>query len=289
MKFFNIHAKNLKGVIVAVAVILLIALVISFSRNKQGETEYYEDFTFPQSDTEISAVPDNLKSSSYLENRGVGACNKLLGEVHVTVIFVEDSKSKWNETDKADFKTEAEATFSRMESDAKAFGKTLNLESDYRNTKVSVPFIHAEFENWADTVLASLDMSAYSDVNLSLEREFGCDEAVVIFALNYKGRSFTANSENAEYTIIFADAPAIYHEMCHVFGAEDLYYPDEVEKIAEKYINNSIMYNCYEGEVDDFTAYIIGWQDTLTENAESFLENTMHVTKEQLNEARLTS
>lgn len=284
----KIPKKNLIGIVVAVALIILIAVFISVARDSTG-AENYEEVNFPQKETELSAVPDEYKSNVYLSFRGVGACDKLLNKVHVTVIFVEDSKSVWSESDKAEFKESCENTFLRIQSDAKVYNKDLKITSDYRSTKINVPFIYAEHENWADSVFASLDMSAYADANLSLEREFGTEEAAIIFALNYEGRSFTANSENTEYTIIFDDAPAIYHEICHLFGACDFYFPKEVEEIAEKYLNGSIMYDCYGGKVDDFTAYIIGWKDELTENAESFLKDTMHVTEEQLNEAKVTS
>ena len=278
--------KNLIGVILAILAVILIAVFIGATRNTPTESGSYEIMNFPQKETELSAVPDDLKSNAYLNLRGVGACDKFLGDVHVTVIFVEDDKSVWNEEDKEEFKKECENTFKRIKSDAEAYGKNLNIESDYKETKVMFPYTYSDYSTWADSVLSSLDMSAYADANLSLEREFGADEAVIMFALNFSGRSFTANSENSEYIIMFSDSPAIYHELCHVFGACDFYFPEEAEKIAEEHLSGSIMYDCYGGKMDDFTAYIIGWKDELSENAKNFLSSTMHITKEQIEEAK---
>ena len=192
----KIPKKNLIGVIFAVAIVILIAVFIGSIRSTEPENENYEIVNFPQKETELSSVPDNLKSNAYLNLRGVGACDKLLGKVHVTVIFVEDDRSIWTEEEKENFQEECENTFKRIESDAKAYGKNLSMESDYRNTKVMFPYTYSDYSTWADSVLSSLDMSAYADANLSLEREFSSDEAVIMFALNFSGRSFTANSEN---------------------------------------------------------------------------------------------
>ncbi len=282
----KIPKKNLIGIIFALVAVILIAVFMSSARSTNPESGSYEIINFPQKETELGVIPDNLKSNAYLNLRGVGACDKLLGDVHVTVIFVEDDRSLWSKEEIENFKEECENTFIRIEYDAKAYGKELSIESDYRNTKVMFPYTYSDYSTWADSVLSSLDMSAYADANLSLEREFSSDEAVIMFALNFSGRSFTANSENAEYTIMFADSPAIYHEICHVFGASDFYFPEEVEKIAEEHLNGSIMYDCYGGKMDDFTAYIIGWKDELTQSAEKFLSSTMHITKEQIEEAK---
>ena len=98
--------KNLIGVILAVLAVILIAVFIGSTRNTPTESGSYEIMNFPQKETELSAVPDDLKSNAYLNLRGVGACDKFLGDVHVTVIFVEDDKSVWNEEDKEEIKKE---------------------------------------------------------------------------------------------------------------------------------------------------------------------------------------
>ena len=280
--------KNLIGVIFAVLMIILIAVLISQARSTSG-TEEERVTNFPQSETELSAVKEEYKNNVYLNARGLGACDKLLGNVSVTFIFINDSESKWDENAINEFKTATEDTFKRMEKDAKSYNKTLKLTPDYRETTVNFKFNYGEHKNWSDSVLSSLDMAAYDEANLYLMDELGSDEAAIVFVLNREGRSFSSSTENTEYTVIFDDAPALYHELCHLFGANDFYFPDETELISEEVFGDSIMDNAYTGEVDDLTAYLLGWRDDISDKAEEFLKATNYLTNEQIEEAKVNS
>ena len=55
-----------------------------------------------------------------------------------------------------------------------------------------------------------------------------------------------------------------------------------------KYLPTSLMYNHYN-DVDDLTAFLIGWVDTLSANARSFLEETNHLTRDEIEDARKDS
>ena len=48
------------------------------------------------------------------------------------------------------------------------------------------------------------------------------------------------------------------------------------------------MYHTYT-DVDDLTAYLIGWTDELSETALQFLEAVNHLTKEEIAEAQKNS
>jgi hypothetical protein len=63
------------------------------------------------------------------------------------------------------------------------------------------------------------------------------------------------------------------HELYHLYGAIDYYdYDGEgVAKAASKYFPKSVM-ACAGNSIDDLTAYILGWTDTLSKKANKFLE-----------------
>lgn len=73
------------------------------------------------------------------------------------------------------------------------------------------------------------------------------------------------------------------HELLHLFGAEDFYYPPVVEKAADKWLPDSIM---NEGHtIDALTRVLVGWDTWLSGNAEGFLNDTKGVTEKELDEA----
>ena len=78
----------------------------------------------------------------------------------------------------------------------------------------------------------------------------------------------------------------IAHELLHQFGAIDFYFPREIEAIAKKYIGDSIMCNSSVDTVDDLTAYLVGWKDTVSENSYLFLKETMWMSAERFKEAK---
>ena len=63
------------------------------------------------------------------------------------------------------------------------------------------------------------------------------------------------------------------HELFHQFGAIDLYNQEGVEKVALKYFPNSDMLTVSH-VIDDLTAYLVGWTDTLSAKAQKFLKET---------------
>ena len=114
------------------------------------------------------------------------------------------------------------------------------------------------------------------------------DEVALAFALNCSGRAEALQKEKnndvlIEYLTIYSDNPeAFCHELCHLFGADDLYLPERVKTEAEKYLPNSIMLESDTGAIDSYTAYTIGWTDGVTEEAKKFLRATITVTKEEI-------
>ena len=106
----------------------------------------------------------------------------------------------------------------------------------------------------------------------------------MIFLFRYEERSFASRQvalgEGEEYATVFygEKCNTFIHEICHLYGACDLYYTDFVKEKVRRYLGGSIMCSnvLY---VDDVTAYVIGWQKELTDMAKAFLQETMHITE----------
>ena len=79
------------------------------------------------------------------------------------------------------------------------------------------------------------------------------------------------------------------HELLHLFGAADFYYPCAIKTAAQKWLPDSVMNSGNGIAIDDLTRVLIGWDSTLTESAEQFLKATSSITLAEIKKARATS
>ena len=119
-----------------------------------------------------------------------------------------------------------------------------------------------------------------------LRRQYGAAQVAFCLHINRAGISYNLafydrvrREYAAERMVCFAEYPdgrptatATYaHELLHLFGAGDLYFPydqtEERKELAQRYFPSDIMlrvdYDIQQLMVGPFTAFRIGWRDTL--------------------------
>ena len=232
----------------------------------------------------LPSVPAELRNHVYLNARGWGYCEKLTGNVVATVLFVSDPDAGWSDGEIENAKSQFQAIADQIVADAGSYGAAVNLSLQYKAVTTSQTIVNNETADWMASALAAAGLPALKDSNPALESTYGADAAPVIFIANHGGRAFASSNTQSEYAILYQDTHAFYHELSHVFGAKDFYYPADVKDLAETYLPGSIMVSSSQGAMDDLTAYLIGWTDTLTDNALAFLKETSYLTKEYLAE-----
>ena len=240
----------------------------------------------------LPSVPEALRNHVYLQSRDQGACASFTGDVKLLVIFVSDPESVWTEARIGQTKQEIETVIARIRQDAATYGSKLDLSAEYLTAKAEAPLIRKEWTDWANSALSYLSLPGMNGNTASvLEERYRVDEVPIIFFTDRNGRSFahsaSGSSNSAESALIYGDIEALYHEVCHIFGAEDFYYPKEVADLAKTYLPNSIMANSSEGVMEEMTAYCIGWTDSLSDNALQFLQKTSHLTNAYLSAQKL--
>ena len=172
--------------------------------------------------------------------------------------------------------------------EAASYGVSLDLSMEYHLATVDMELPDDDTDAWADAALASVGLPPSATASADLEAEYGVDEAPILFYLNHSGRAYALPYQNgnfSEYAIFFnADEGAVRyrHELYHLFGAKDFYYPAEVTSVAESYFQNSTMLVSEEAVTDDLTAYLIGWTDTPSDSALAFLQDTAYLTPEYM-------
>ena len=218
----------------------------------------------------------------FIGPRGGGDCDTLTGSVLITVVFTDEPNSFWTDAELADYKLGLDAATAKLCADAAKYGAELNVTFQYLRAKTTFASTMTNFETWSTEAIQSANLGGKDLVIPALKKAHSVKEAPVFFVLNRDGRAFarTQSTPNGmEYAILHREESDYRHELMHVFGARDYYYPDEAEQLAKKYFPGSIM-NTADGEavVDPLTAYLIGWTDRLSPEAKRFLDETAWIT-----------
>ena len=230
-----------------------------------------------------------FKDHVYARKKGNGICRTLTGDVLVNVIFVDDFDATWNAQDTQSFKNKQDVEIDNLMKQAAEKGVYLNITTKYTRANVEGSVSMQKSLDWANDALKSCCLPKGEKAVETLKKEYGVDEAAIVFAVNRAGRAFamtseTKNSKTFEYAIVYDDASGFAHEVCHLFGAVDFYLPATTKGLAEQYFPNSLMLkSSSDGEVDDLTAYLIGWETQLSDSANSFMKQTSWMDREYLN------
>lgn len=270
----------------------------NFSSFEEGATaipvvtqkETYDSLVDTIAPNKLPGIPEELTDHVFLNARAAGISSKLVGDVRVIVIFVTNPSSSWTYEEMTEVQTGHEAMTAEILAEAASYGVSLNLSMEYHLATVDMELPDDDTDAWADTALASVGLPPSTTASADLEAEYGVDEAPILFYLNHSGRAYALpyqHEDHSEYAFFFnADEGAVRyrHELYHLFGAKDFYYPAEVTSAAENYFPNSTMLVSEEAVTDDLTAYLIGWTDTPSDSALAFLNDTAHLTAEYMAE-----
>lgn len=262
------------------------------STTVQEETQSPEELELERQAARLPGVPEEYYNLPIFKNRLYGNCTTLEGDVAITVLFMDDQESYWTQEDMDTFLEELNSVCWDLMSEASLWDKDVNFTIQSTQGYVD-EIIYPELAGYGfGNYISSAGFSSnISDLAGTLQARTYSEKVPVIVAFNKWGRSFAepfvSETSQVERCYIFDDTSAIKHELLHLFGATDFYYHDYVKQAAERELGYSIMSasdNFYP--VDEMTAYLIGWTDTLTSNAQNFMYSAGTVGTEALNEAR---
>lgn len=235
-----------------------------------------------------SNIPAEYASHYYLGFMESGYCEEMTGDIVIYFLYVNDPDSSWTEEEKAEAEEELINALSTLKSEAATYGVDLALRAAFNTVSIDVEF-QKNSKGWQEEAMRQAELQAAYKDQRKLEEAFGADQVPVVFLVDEDGRSYASVREISSgfesVTILQKDYYAIRHELCHVFGARDLYFPRETVEAANLYLPNAIM-NDSHGDVDALTAFAIGWLDTLTPEAKAFLDATSSLTEEYIDAAK---
>ena len=108
----------------------------------------------------------------------------------------------------------------------------------------------------------------------------GNDSVVPVFLVKQEGISYANVASfpfDQEYVVLYwksAKKYTLVHELLHVYGAIDYYYPDRLMTLAHESFGESVMLSSRSGVIDEFTRYLIGWKREKTDRICRFLKMT---------------
>lgn len=263
------------------------ASTTSFEKTSSSAQSKTSKFKFPFS----LGSDDPYSDHCFTDFKNKADCKTLTGEVLLTIFLVDDSKSTWTASDVKNFKKAQQNATVELEQEAKKHNTDLKITINYIKCKADVT-LNDDIENikkWYKNVLETAGFKDAKDLLKKLQEKHNAKEFPVIFAVNRLGRSssWPRNTyKGFEYALLFSDCVDYKHELLHLFGAEDFYFPKKVKKTAEKYFPDSVMLESENKKTDELTAYLIGWMDTPTDTAKKFLDETAWITDSIIKQAR---
>ncbi len=227
--------------------------------------------------------------SNQTSKRNIGSAGTLTGKTLVHHIFCTDVDGSWplEEQHVAREKMTRGMDFIARQSAAR--GQQVTFRNQWgRMVRVSghIPTDPLANPDWTERVIRqSAGQSATALVG-DLQRQFGVDNAVICLHVNKPALSYNlayytnvAKRFSAERMVCFAAYPdgrqtaaATYaHELLHLFGAGDLYFPydqdDERKRVAGQWFPDDVMYRVdYDLgrlNIGNYTAFRVGWLDKL--------------------------
>lgn len=235
------------------------------------------------------AVPQETRSQDDTKYRpywNQGVCRTLSEDVHVVVVFLEDSESVWYDyTHNWLLRNKLEPGMELIRKQSKNYGYSLDMNyTEYQDVKIdiSVPQFyesHDAHDAIAPAVAGALGFSSPEEM-LEYHREYyGKDQIAYFFCVNKHGRSYACPrwGDDLEYCVFFTlydngwatGHDAVPHEILHLFGALDMYDEGTERvnraKLARQLCPDDVMLcnNRRAPIVDRFTAYSIGWLDSM--------------------------
>ncbi|MCE5279845.1 MAG: hypothetical protein ABFD92_03475 [Planctomycetaceae bacterium] len=280
----NFHSDRINAT--AWAAMLLATLTAVLATDRAHDAAAASPATAPAAAT--------LKSNQ-ASKRNQGSAAVLRGRVCIYNIFVSDAESAWSK--------DKENQVSRRMAEALEF-----LGDHAADYKVSVEFVQVSVKadsktlvptdmfqrrGWLAQAIKTAAGMDPNDLVLSLKKQHRAEQVAVVVHVNKSGTSYNLSWSGlvqpphaCEEAVMFDRYPskeptaaASYaHEILHLFGAGELYFPfdqDDVrKKAAAKLWPTDIMrmvgYEIKKLTLGEFTAYRIGWMETLKPEHRTF-------------------
>ncbi len=247
--------------------------------------------------TEYEYIPTLKETDPKRIFYGAGTCSYLTGKKTVALFFVDDGKSSWDKASVIDFTQndvlpaldfllrEADAHEIELSFEVWRFSNVLSNGLNMKYSGTVNPDLNkgGSTKDLFSQAAKSFGYSSDMAFRWALTEKSGGAEIIPIFLINKSGVSYARNVyivgkvTQAEHAVVFSksqegprnQAPTFAHELLHLYGAEELYIPVKRYNLAKNLYQNDIMCletrNLEKLKIEGFTAYALGWTETVPE------------------------
>lgn len=220
-----------------------------------------------------------------------GICQSLTGKIFWSFVYIEDPESGWSVTEKQKQEKTNLAVIRYLKDMAKQEHVSLQMFMKSFSVRLTCVMGKNNISSWTEDFAKSEGFSSLGDMDRKLRKQYPDCQNFYIFLANKSGRAFASPSVNAggmdaEYCVVYrGDFDMLLHEVLHVFGAADLYYPEQVKQSARRILGKSVMMDSGCHVIDDLTKYLIGWHRSPSAKAQRLLDATAGITAQMVSEA----
>lgn len=231
------------------------------------------------------------RKSNQASKRNIGSARQLRGKVVVQHVFLGDRHSSWTNFEKQRVKHKVREAYEFISLHARRFDEKIEFVDEFaKDIKLTgrIPLdAHAD-PRWTEYAIGLGKDGSASQTVSRISEEQKADSVVICLHVNKPALSYNlayyknvTRCYEAERMVCFTSYPdgretssATYaHEILHLFGAGDLYFPydrtTERKNDAARMFPNDIMfrvdYDIYQLNVGAFSAYRIGWKNSLAD------------------------
>ena len=241
---------------------------------------------------DLSAAESSAYSQMTAEEEldGYGSGKRLTGSCTAVLVFVDDPQAKWSDEAKSKMTALCQKATRYLVNQAKQYDVALELNCGGEYTlsctmEETIPTEITDFE-WTVRVQKQADYDAFC-------KEKKLQNVVFLLLVPKEGRSYSLPYSDGISTDYYKESVVIYagdssdtslpatiaHEMLHPFGADDLYFPYDTDtaraELAKEYFPDDIMLRVdpllSTLTIGAYTAYKVGWTDSLDPKYEVFL------------------
>lgn len=225
-----------------------------------------------------------------LDAKNRGNCKLFTGRIMFYMIYVNDSLSTWTKASAMSASKECEWSIQRIKREAeldKVFLQCLVHEEHVTIERALKNNSYAT--ECREEIARKLENCSMSEFACRMERKYAVNSIVYVYLLNRPGRPFAmqtiSQSSSPEGIVLFTPfRSGFIHEVMHLYGAADYYYPERLKSVAQRIFPNSVMLIGGEyGVIDEMTRYLIGWHLQPTEKARKFMSETISITRDEVN------
>jgi len=260
--------------------IFLLSLALFFQSRPHLEPPHTVTTTTTRKYVPVTTRPSGYDSAYFMKYKNRGDCKALKGRVALNFYLISDGDCLWNAEAEEKLRQDVGDEIHLMNLDAERFQIPLEFSCNFIPVAMPERMIREDSDEYIPKIVQALGYENKHEMIPALREEYGTDSTAILFCFNRDERSFAAHTtaENGfEYCVLYDGARAFRHELYHVYGACDLYTPDHINSIAERFFYDSIMRKSGSLVMDPLTAFTLGWCERMDERVKEFLETVDRV------------